>query len=256
MSLTTLLLGINEETNSMPAILINNLGQQIPIYTPFVVEDHSNIFKGTLYFPSFKTDKKKFSFNKSSFSIIKNNGIVQDRRVKTITEFEYKKILKIKEFISTKGAVTFIIEEPTAAIDFLTNLFHLKKEFLYTAFYENSTLPSYDPNCTWESGELLTLAVTIYDLSYAIPIFNKKKSQGMAFTVSLILPKDSERRGKLSFIHEMSFAMNSYPDNLLLVDGVKLRDKSFVHHETVDHYVQHMKYEIRRRNELQKYKLQ
>jgi hypothetical protein len=247
MKLVELLLGIGGQEEAYPAIVSNNEGQSIPIFTPVIVEKDMGLMRSTIYFPSSKDHKHRGYVHLSEKVLIplQPKGLIYNRRVKTIDEFEYRKLRKIQEFIRSEAAVTFIIEKPEASIEFMKNLGYFKKEFPCTSFCGNIT--SGNSKTSSVIGDLLSLVVTIYDLRYAIPIYNKRKVDGMAVTISVLWPKSSEKLGRLAFVNEMHFIANSCPDNVLFVDGVSLREKSFVGTMYISHCIDKMTNEIERR---------
>jgi hypothetical protein len=247
MKLIELLLGISGQDGAYPAIVVNNEGQNIPILTPVIVEKDIGIMRGTMYFPSAEGHQNREYVHLSEKSLLRlqPKGLIYNRRIKTVDEFEYKKLRKIQEFIRSEAAITFIIEKPESSIEFMKNLGYFKKEFPCTSFCGNIT--SGNSKTSSAVGDLLSIAVTIYDLQYAIPIYNKKKIDGMAVALSVLWPKSSEKLGRIAFVNEMHFIANSYPDNVLFVDGTKLREKSFVGNMYIAHCIDRMLNEIERR---------
>ncbi len=253
MRLIETLLGIKGQEDAYPAIILSNEGQNIPLYTPVIAEDDMGAKRVTMHFPSAAghPNRMHIHLTKESLLPLQPKKLIQNRRVKTIDEFEYKKIRKIQEFVREDGAITFIIEDPSAGVVFMKGLNYFKKEFPCTAFCGNNA-PGNDKNpCV--IGDMLSLAITIYDLRYAIPIFNNKKVSGMAVGVTLLWPKSSEGLNRLAFVNEFHFIVNSFPDNLLFVDGVKLRDRSFVGDMYTSHCISWLDKETARREAETKY---
>lgn len=251
-----MLLGITSQEDTYPAIIVNTEGQNIPIYTPVIIEKDAGYKKGIVYFPTFCGHSNRSSivinYDKSIFPI-NPTGILQDRRVKIVDEFEYKKLKKIKEFVKHNGAITFVIENVKEMERFMSSLWKFKDEFSYTSFCGgNSHAGNRNPPI---KEDLLSMVVTVYDLKRAVPVFNKIKSDGMAISISLIWPKCSEKYTQLCYIHEVHFIVNSYPENILIVDGIKIRDNSFVGDMQISLFLIQIRNEIeRRKNELSKVK--
>lgn len=251
------LLGITGQPGAYTAIVLNSEGQGVPIYTPVIVEEDIGYKRATMYFPTtivgYQCRSHILLNQNGSLLPIKPKGIIQDRRVKIIDEFEYKKLKKIREFVRSNGVITFIIENLNEAGEFVKALGNFKKEFSCTAFC-GSDSPGGNKK-PLVGGDSLVLAITMYDLKYAIPIFNKKRVDGMAVSLTLVWPKASEQAGGIIHINEMHFIVSSYPDNVLFIDGVKIRDNSFVSNMCISLFLNQIAGEIeRRKTELSKVK--
>jgi len=136
----------------------------------------------------------------------------------------------------------------------MSSLWKLKDEFPCTSFCGSSS-PGGNKNPPIK-GDVLSLTVTMYDLKRAISIFNKAKSDGIAISVSLIWPKSSEGYSQLIYTHEIHLIVNSYPENILMVDGIKIRDNTFVGDMQIALFLNQVRYEMeRRKNESSKLKL-
>lgn len=252
MKLVERLLGItgkdNPYGNPYPAIIVNTEGQSIPIYTPVIVENDIGYKRGIFYFPTAYGHYNRSSItinNDKSILSTSVKGLIKDRRVKNIDEFEYKKLKKIKEFITHDGAITFIIDNLKEIERFITSLYKIREVFVYSSFCGGAS-PGGNKNPPMK-GDLLSLAITMYDLKCAIPVFNKNKSDGMAISIALIWPKSSEEYVQLIYIHEIHFVVNSYPENILMVDGVKIRDNSFVEDIQISLFLSQIRNEVERR---------
>ena len=258
MILINKLLGISGQGGAYPALVLNSEGQGIPMYTPVIVEKDVGYVRGTIYFPTGEGHLHRnyiLIAKNESLLPLKPKGIIQDRRVKIIDEFEYKKVGKIQEFVRGDGAITFIIEDPAAAMEFIKNLGYFKKEFPCTSFCGgNSPGGSRNPPTV---GDSLSLVITMYDLKYAIPVFNKKKADGMAITITLMWAKTNELVSSIAYVNEICFIVNSYPDNVLFVDGTKIRDKSFMNNACISLFLSQINDEVvRQSNRLSKDKKQ
>ena len=248
MTLIKKLLGIVGQPGAYPAIVLNSEGQGVPVYTPVIVEEDIGYRRATIYFPTpiGHQGRSHILVNQNkSLLPIKPMGIIKDRRVKIIDEFEYKKLRKIREFIRSNGAITFIIENLNNVGEFVKALGNFKKEFLCTAFCGSDSSGGNKKPIV--GGDSLVLAVTMYDLKYAIPIFNKKRVDGMAISITLVWPKASEQASGIIYINEMHFIVSSYPDNVLFIDGVKIRDDSFVSNMCMSLFLSQIAGEIERR---------
>jgi hypothetical protein len=256
MILINKLLGIIGQPGAYPAIILNSEGQGVPIYTPVIVEEDIGYRRATIYFPTVAGHHGRSHIlvnQNESLLPIKPEGLIRDRRVKIIDEFEYRKMRKIREFVRSNGAITFIIENLNEAVEFVKSLGNFKKEFLCTAFC-GSDSPGGNKK-PLVSGDSLALAITMYDLKYAMPIFNKKRVDGMAVSLTLVWPKASEQAGGIIHINEMHFIVSSYPDNVLFIDGVKIRDDSFPSNMCISLFISQIAGEMeRRKNELSKVK--
>jgi hypothetical protein len=248
MKLIRRLLGIGDHKDAYPAIVLQTEGQGIPLFTPVIVERDIAYQRATIPFPTYvgHSSRSYILLNEDkSLLALKPEGIIQNRRVKPIDEFEFKKLKKIREFIHFNGAITFIIENLSEVVEFMKAIVYFKKEYPCTAFCGSNSTGGYKVPPV--EGDNLSLAITMYDLKYAIPIYNKKKVDGMAVSITLVWPRGSEQSEQLIFVNEMHFIVSSYPDNVLIIDGVKIRDNSFISSACIALFISQINYELERR---------
>ncbi len=265
MNLVNMLLGVSgrwpNDEEITTALVIRDPNRGIPTYTPVIVPKHvftaqksesreSGKASVVLYFPTPSGHHPRYAtaFNTNNLYALGPNGVTSNRRVKITDEFDFKKINKIAEFLKTEGALTILMENPKAAESFISKLGLFKKEFEYSTFYGHwpgNESPRVKP-------DLLTMAITLYDLPCAIPVFNHKKADGMGVTITTFWPKTSEVIGTLYSYDEMSFAVNKYSDNLLYIDGTVIAEQGFVENGYVEHFTKILRREVDRRKGLSK----
>jgi len=239
----------NLDEDITTAIILRSDGANIPIYTPVLAKKEDGAIRASLLFPTVSGVKARSSFflNESSIVAIPEKGLLSKRCIKTIDEFRFEKVRKIQEFIKSEGAVTFIIEDVEKADMFLKRLSYLRKEFMCAA-YCNYASGGYTNPIT--EKDMLTLAITASDLMYAIPIYNKKKASGIAFSATFFWPDSSNRTNNLVFAFELYFLVNDYYDNIVYVDGQRIQDDVFISDKTISSFSNVLSSEKERRNKI------
>ena len=173
--------------------------------------------------------------------------VTEDRKVLRIDKFDYKKLPDICNYIKENGALTLIMDNMCSCLDFFKDIDDIKKGFGYASpLGFRRTSDTYTPNPKFED-DIIEMFIDIYDIKYAIPIFNFREAEGLAFNIGLFW-RDASTERKTSLIEEYQFAVNKYKSNLLEFDGEKIRKKDYIidknYHE---HMTNNLRNEIMRR---------
>lgn len=253
MNLVNMLMGITgkwaEVGDIVPVLVMRDQNKILPIYTPVIVSKAElyeyNALKKLgflndqrigvmLYFSTLNgiNARHKTKLNIDDLYELKSNGVTHNRKVKVVDYFDFEKLDNIVESLKIEGAITFVVEDLDASDEFINNLYIFKQKFANTIFY-NYVNQSCRPGCDTDS---LTTAITLYDLPYAIPVFNHNRVYGMGVNITMFWPEASKMSKELRSHSEISFVVNKYPDNLLYIDGAKVANPSFVGSEYLDFF--------------------
>lgn len=143
-------------------------------------------------------------------------GIIVDRRIKTIEEFDFRKSRKIADFVRQENAVSFLIKDKKSCINFLTNIDKLVYDFPITSYCGKVSSPPSGPGN-------LAIFVNIYNLPYCIPVFSRGKINGIGVHIGLYHSDKTEKSGVLHGCTEIFILLSDYSENVLVVDGSTIR---------------------------------
>ena len=205
---------------------ISGFVENFPMNTPIVAKDVS---KGSWSVGKDLAEVAQFfgrsdgiiTTSKETFVRIDSRNILKDRLVKTIDEFNFEKIVKIKELVSSIGGVSFIIRDLKAAKRFIEKIYKIKYEYKYTA--EIGLYQRHDPSFCYGGDDSPVLLVNIYDLQYSIPIFNVRTADGLGIHLAVYWENFSEITNCSGISAEYFFVVNRYEDNVLVVDSSQVR---------------------------------
>jgi hypothetical protein len=172
--------------------------------------------------------------------------LILDHRVVETDDFLYEKVPDIQDFVSTNGALTFLMRDPEAAIKFIKDVQKLRKVYEHTTFMGYRGGNREGPNSNIENDELIT-AIQFFDLSVSIPVFNRRRAHGMCMIVTLLWPNSSNHTESLQFTDSVAIGLSHYPDNLLYVDGQPIRPENWIANGYVSQLHKQLKDENKRR---------
>lgn len=258
------LLGVNKrwpDQELATAITLFNNESAIPAFNPVIVskkslEKDENYGRGEQqlkivnHFPTSRGTRARGA------SVVYKDSVIEteskgmfDRKIKHIDAFDFGKMPNILEFVKQSGVITFTMDDMKGARELFSRLHLFKQGFKHTSFPGHR---SGSASLTSINSDYLTLAMTIYDLPFAIPVYNRKKANGIAVSMILFWPKYSEKTGQLKCKEEMNFLLNSHADNLLCIDGAKIRERGFPGSDYSNHYLKLLRSEEGRRKSAEK----
>lgn len=203
------------------------------------------------YFPSVDGSKSRRSQTMYATNIMESDPkrLIEGRRVLAVEEFDYSKIDRLATCVKDEGVVTFLIEDIAGANKTIKKMALFKKDYKYQAFLGHNSDGCSDCGIL---EDLLTFQISVFDISLVIPIYSKKRVDGLGITMGFFWPKYSEKTGALHRREELSFVVSKYPDNLLFVDGEKVTKRGFPGSEYVQHYTGLLQREEDRRRSVEK----
>jgi hypothetical protein len=224
----------------LPAVTMFGHESNLPLMMPVVVkredftenklENVDGIVTVMNYFPNPRTGNGNHYVSKlyrRNVFLTDAEGVRQDRTVKEVEFFDYAKLQKVFDFAREMGSITFLLENIAFARKFWESIDRFGRGFKHNLFigHEGGRIGSRTPP-SWD--DKLVTYVVIYPLKHAIPVFNNRKADGVAVNIGLYWKKHSEQNNSLLWCEEISFALNNHRENLLVVDGCKIRDGSWI----------------------------
>jgi hypothetical protein len=175
--------------------------------------------------------------------------LLDGHRVKNIDEFETSKISKIADFVKEQGVLSLRMEDPTVATKFMKNLNCFAKAYKKTVFMGHNHPGNESPKSS-NVDDLLVTYATFLDLPYAIPIYNRKKVDGMGIRIGMYWPASSHSMGGMHASDEACVALSQYADNLLVVDGAIVNKSGYIGSDYISHFCKKLEREVQRRKDL------
>lgn len=208
---------------------------------------------GRMYFPpntGFKANYK-VTVVSNKVHVIEPKTLLDDHRVKNIDVFDPNKISKIADFVKKQGTLSFRIEDPVAAKKFMKGVNCFAKHYSHTVYYGHHHPGNGSPrgSCV---DDILVLYVNFLDLPFAIPIYNRRKVDGMGIKIGMYWPASSQKTGGMYASDEIYLGVNRYATNLHVVDGVTINNRGYIGSEYVSHFCKQLDVEIQRRKDLPK----
>lgn len=178
---------------------------------------------------------------------IESKNIIKNHREIIISEFDWKKADKIQDFVEENGAITFIIEDTQAQSKFCNEMKKFNSLYNHIAFIEHRAGRYQKPE---KVDDLLFIVMTIYDLPYAIPVFNYKCCRGIGVSVKYVWKDRVETAHDPSVHNELYFVCNDYIENLFEADCVAFKRSAGLSSDYVDHFRNIVEGEARRRKSI------
>lgn len=253
----------NEDIKLITAVVKGENSVSLPIGTHVVISERDyesaiestreqNIRAGSFFPTRFEgSTRQQLTISAAGVVLTDPKKITEDRKVLRIETFDYKKLPEIHEYIKENGALTLVMDNMTGCLNFFKYIDDIRKDFGYASplgFKRHSD--KYTPNQKFED-DIIEMFIDIYDIKYAIPIFNFREAEGLAFNIGFFW-RDASTDQKISLIEEYQFAVNKYKSNLLEFDGEKIRKKDYIIDKNYhDHMMNTLRNEITRRKKVE-----
>lgn len=196
----------------------------------------------------FSHTKRRVLSTKAEFLVpIDSKRVVNNRKVKHISTFDYSSVEDLVEYITENGAVTLVLDDPFEMMFMLNDIDTFTKKRPYTL------TKSYIADDTYATSGKLRMLINIISLQYVIPIFNKKKVDG--FGVNLALhwgDQDPERIISVPSSTELFFVVNKHKENIFLVDSSVIKDNDTVNSSILKRMKQEITGRIKSLKEMEK----
>jgi len=119
--------------------------------------------------------------------------------------------------------VTAFVMNPKIGVDFLKGLGRVIELYKYHTVHAKKTRDYRDYMREAEMAPLPVL--TMFDLEFCVPVFNRRRADGVGFHYELILPNSSAKKGEAVPFGCLSMILCQHRDNVFRIDGVKVRDE-------------------------------
>lgn len=182
-------------------------------------------------------------FNKSI--IPSPDHIIASGQVVYIEEF-INNIPKIQKFLANNKSLTLIINNLAGCMKFITHgIEEIQSGFKY------STCTSYIAPGNWHDSncpeDQLMLFITIHNLANAVPIFNRRKVDGLAISVVTIWPESSIHTGCLYSNSDFNVIVSNFEDNIFVVDGERINQSRKIPKDIQNHMLASLEKDFKRR---------
>lgn len=203
------------------------------------------------YFPSVDGARARRSQTMYAGNIIESDPkrLIEGRRILAVEEFDHSKIARLASCVKEEGVVTFLIDDLGGIKRTIEKMPLFKKNYKYHAFAGHNSDECSECRI---GGDLLTLQVSVFDVSMVVPIYSNKRVDGLGITMGFFWPLYSEKTGALQRTEEISFIVSKYQENVLFVDGERVLKKGFPGNEYVQHYTGLFEREAARRRSIEK----
>lgn len=150
-----------------------------------------------------------------------NENFIRDHRILDIDFFDPDKVSRLIQYLHDVGSISFVILGEVGQRSIAADLakYIVPKFGFHTIMYFNS----------WMSGKFLAGAddmklglLNMFDVRYCLPIFNRRKADGIGVSCSIITKKATIEYGAVHRLNCLDFVLNNYEDNLMIVDGAYL----------------------------------
>jgi hypothetical protein len=172
---------------------------------------------------------------------IESHRIFDDDNIEEVDRFDFTSRNNIIASLKDYGVRRFIINDLKGIELFISHINSLGKGYKYSA----NTYNAMGISSPASNGDELAAAISIYALPYALPIFNSQKVDGFGIQFTLFWKNatmDDAGRSRPYYVWELFSVVNNYRENLLVVDGQKLRQCEHICHlEYLKHYLGFLK---------------
>lgn len=148
-----------------------------------------------------------------------NEHLISDHRVLEIDFFDPGKIRRLIEYIHDVGSISFVVVGMTGQVSLAADL----AKYVVSAFkyHSISHFNGWKMDNKYLSGadDMKLGLLSMFDLPYCLPIFNKRKADGIGISFGTITKNATIKYGQPHRIAQADMILNNYQDNLFLVDG-------------------------------------
>jgi hypothetical protein len=196
---------------------------ELPLLTPVYFrpfkEKHIKIKS---YFPGRVEHVCKYDTIMSSLDTIieaDDDGFINTHKHKILKYFDPEKLHKIGEFVKQNRSISFEMENFEAAEELLKSLKYFnnyyKLSMHYGNYYNNYSVSKI-------KKDTLKFFILFLDLKYAVPLYSKKKVDGMGVCVGAYWLEYSKKIEYMYNCSQIYFVLSNYNDNVVSVDGGKI----------------------------------
>lgn len=177
-------------------------------------------------------------YHRSCLRKMDKTPFVYRNRIKIIEEFDFGRVQSLQSYVEVNDIITFQLWKPPitaygfkayetsqltaeSAVKFFKNL----RELLTNKYRYNSCenyFVTKDHKCA--KPEHLEYYITFISLFNCIPMFNRKKMDGMGLIINMIDGARTEEKGSLFSMARVALLMTNHLENKFMIDGVNIYD--------------------------------
>lgn len=161
-----------------------------------------------------------------------------DDNADEIGEFDFSRLGDVVASLKDYGSRTFIIRKPLHVRHLIKNMKLLYSGYKYASVLHNWTN---QPRGS-KTNDRLIAALSIYDLCYSIPVYQPRRADGVAFRFTLLWEEATKKSASTPCVNwEIFFAANNHKDNLLRIDGQKVRAPRGIDSDYIENFTRVMR---------------
>ncbi len=220
----------------------------IPLGTPCIIGKKDWEYKRsseirTLFpFPKDKGSPANaiYTLNKQDVTTVAGEPFIDAHRIKMVPRFDWSKIESIQKYIETNGSLTIHISNYSAdcggeIMGIVMGKFfdgiaeNLLNKYKYSSVEHLGCDDSYESPTSVDLGHY----ITFLSLPNCIPIFNRRKMQGMGMIYRAVKYSRSVKLGTIEYAALLAVVLTNYLDNKYVIDGITVGHIDPVHSDTI-----------------------
>lgn len=206
-----------------PGIVAENMltgtGREIPVLLSFPVSQ-SRHNRNMPYIPD------------TNLHVLPPKNLIHNHRVKMINEFKSEKIHDIADYVKEHASITLTFSDPAGAARFIEKIPSMHKSYKHIIPYNFRKGVFNARTATFKFIPF----VHFIDLPYCISIFDGRKVDGIGIRCGFLYLKNTgDPNYACMTFNNLYFILSNYKDNLLYVDGVKIRTECNIEQSTIGH---------------------
>jgi len=241
------------------ALYVNSEKGVVPNYTPLIVTREPIItnkhrFRAQTIFSTDTGRVPNYSFpaSKGEIARIEAKDILR-QEVLAIEKFDCGRLNSIRKYLVENGAITFLLDDVGAMKKFINkSMPDIENSFKFSVSMDMASVLRGPWPIVSEPEDVLTLAIRLFALEYVLPIYNRKFTDGIGMNVVGFCPKSSIAKDVQMINFSLSSVLANHEENLIAVDGSRIRRPSKVEKGTIMEVNKALSYEVSRRKNIPK----
>ena len=159
-------------------------------------------------------------------------NLVHNHRIKTIDMFAHNKLQEVAKYVKEHASITFIFSDLTGTAAFISEIPYMCTNYEYTVPFSMRKEKKVE---TQSFPYEFIPFVNFIDIPYCIPIFDSHKVGGIGVYCGFLYLRADD---KYVIRNSLYFILSNYEDNLLYVDGTKVRTEGVVQQAALTHMLE------------------
>lgn len=200
-----------------------------------IIEDHlsENSLSMAFPFPHKEGHRPRENFRMSSSCVrpMRFNSSLNSYRAKKLDIFNKSARNMVIEKAKTKGMATFLLSDH-ASLKFAKAMRLFLSQFKYNHVYTFRS--RHYKEVIRDKSDTIQPVLTVFNLSFCIPVFNSRKADGIGFSLEFVLPKSSKAAGRVKSFAYIAMLLSQNRENLFYLDGVRIRKDNPISKDTIE----------------------